>query len=753
MDTVTDSFPSLAKRQEGEEGKELYSSWALFLLLTLMVCSLMLSYFLQRRKIQVIHESVVSLLAGMLVGLFIRVANLYHIRDMVTFDHTYFFNMLLPPIILHCGYSLNKKDFFSLAIPIFAFAFVGTFISAMVTGLLAYFYSATGLEHVNLSFLECLMVGAILSSTDPVTVLAVFQQLKVDPKLYTIIFGESMLNDAVSIVLYESYKRFRGQTLHLGNMIQIIGLFFLVFTVSLLIGLLAGAFCALVLKLTQLHRFRHLEICFITMVAYNTYFISNGIQMSGIVSLLFCGIALKHYAFQNMSTGTQHTIHDMFHVLAQLSENFIFIYLGITLFTNLEAMYKPVFIIYMILVIIISRFVSVFPLSRLLNYVTVRFLGQREKCVSYEHQTMLFWAGLRGAVAFALAGDMPGHSGHVTRAMVLVVVVFSVVAFGGTIPTVVRLLNIPTGVEPEGGHPEDFERRPSAASAHLLPTGRRLTSRHRGDPASASRLTEDGYSDSEFSRTSTDDPYVVRYQPPVSRTVSATQWGDYQLPANVPGSGVHTDGAGLATANDTSSPASLGLQLDTIPASTVAGHHSIVRTASNPQRSGLLATGSSPFAIGPEEDLTRSRPASVANQLYDYRNPSSGSVPPHPPSPTASATAAAAALRGGASTHHAVAVPSVPSDGGDGKASQSEAGSTPQAWLQALDSKFIKPLLTRAPSPLSSTDPPATAGHPYATRSPRPAGHQGGASASSSSAGPHSESPRDRKSPSDGGVS
>jgi len=56
--------------------------------------------------------------------------------------------------------------------------------------------------------LECLIFGSTLSATDPVTILAIFNQYKVDPKLYTVIFGESLLNDAVSIVMYE-YVPFR----------------------------------------------------------------------------------------------------------------------------------------------------------------------------------------------------------------------------------------------------------------------------------------------------------------------------------------------------------------------------------------------------------------------------------------------------------------------------------------------------------------------------------------------------------------
>lgn len=66
-----------------------------------------------------------------------------------------------------------------------------------------YIYSFLGLESLDLTLLECLIFGSTLSATDPVTILAIFNQYKVDPKLYTVIFGESLLNDAVSIVMYE----------------------------------------------------------------------------------------------------------------------------------------------------------------------------------------------------------------------------------------------------------------------------------------------------------------------------------------------------------------------------------------------------------------------------------------------------------------------------------------------------------------------------------------------------------------------
>jgi len=70
--------------------------------------------------------------------------------------------------------------------------------------------------------------------------------------------------------------------------------------------------------------------------------------MSGIVSLLFCGITLKHYARENMSLVSRKTTKYMFRVLSQLSENFIFIYLGIALFTKSDGSFFPGLILYTI---------------------------------------------------------------------------------------------------------------------------------------------------------------------------------------------------------------------------------------------------------------------------------------------------------------------------------------------------------------------------------------------------------------------
>lgn len=263
---------------------------------------------------------------------------------LVSFDIRYFFNLLLPPIILNSGYDMHRQNFFKHFGTILTFALGGTFISTLFIGTCFYTFLSISFYNLQLSFLDCVIIGSILSSTDPVTILSLFHQLGVDPKLYAIIFGESLLNDSVAIVLFSTLGKLRGKELSLLNVLYGIGSFAGVFSGSLLIGVVAGLSCALLLKCTKLDKYPSLETCLVVLQAYSSYLLSNALKFSGIVSLLFCGITMKHYAYDNMSLESKHTTKSMFRVLSQLSENFVFIYLGMTLFTATDLVFLPVLI-------------------------------------------------------------------------------------------------------------------------------------------------------------------------------------------------------------------------------------------------------------------------------------------------------------------------------------------------------------------------------------------------------------------------
>ncbi|KAF2142918.1 uncharacterized protein K452DRAFT_357975 [Aplosporella prunicola CBS 121167] len=462
----------LAKREasdadpdEPEAGqKEIYASWSIFILIVLLIVALITSYVLQTRKIQAVHETVISIFAGMVVGLVLRLTANEAVLGVVSFNYQFFFNLLLPPIILASGYELHQANFFRNIGTILTFAFAGTFISAMVLAGVLWVWTRLQLDGVSLTFVEALSTGATLSATDPVTILAIFNTYKVDPKLYTVIFGESILNDAIAIVLFETAQRYKDTdngNLTILTLFESIGIFLLVFFGSLVIGLVIGVMTSLLLKFTYVRRFSKIESCLVILIAYASYFFSNAIHMSGIVSLLFCGICLKHYAYHNMSRRTQLTTKFVFQVMAQLSENFIFIYLGLSLFTETELDYKPLFILMTVIGICIARYCAVFPLARAVNFI-IRYRARRHgrevaEEIPWSHQAMLYWAGLRGAVGVALAAGLTGTNGYTLRATVLVVVVLTVIIFGGTTARMLEILQIRTGVVEEIDSDDEFD--------------------------------------------------------------------------------------------------------------------------------------------------------------------------------------------------------------------------------------------------------------------------------------------------------
>ena len=180
---------------------------------------------------------------------------------------------------------------------------------------------------------------------------------------------------------------------------------------------------------------------------------------------------MKHYAYHNMSRRTQLTTKFIFQVMAQLTENFIFIYLGLSLFTDAKLIFKPLFIMVAVVGICVARWCAVFPLSRLINWF-IRYRAQRRGStdtseeIPYSHQAMIFWAGLRGAVGVALAAGLSGANSNVLRATILVVVVLTVIIFGGTTARMLEILEIRTGVVEEIDSDDEFDIEYVGASSN-----------------------------------------------------------------------------------------------------------------------------------------------------------------------------------------------------------------------------------------------------------------------------------------------
>ncbi|KAH1023602.1 hypothetical protein HUJ04_012776 [Dendroctonus ponderosae] len=378
-----------------------------------------------------------------------------------TFDPEIFFNIILPPIIFHAGYSLKRKYFFRNLGAILTYAIIGTTVSSFIVGILM--YGCVQLMPIRLAtsftFLDTLYFGALISSTDPLTIIAIFNDLNVDVNLYALVFGESVLNDAVAIVLSGSIQHY-GKRYQLGTggfeikaFFQAVGDFCGIFMLSLLIGAAMGCITALMTKYTRVRDFPLLESALFVLMSYSTFLIAEASDLTGVVSVLFCGICQAHYTYNNLSEDSRIRTKQIFELLNFLAENFIFSYIGVSMFTFPKHHFETWFIIAGFICAAIGRAANVYPLSFLLN------LGRHPK-IPLNFQHMLFFAGLRGAMSFALA--IRNTRSEARQAMLTttsLIVIITVIIQGGASMNLLKWLKIPVGSDEEtealsqnGGH-------------------------------------------------------------------------------------------------------------------------------------------------------------------------------------------------------------------------------------------------------------------------------------------------------------
>ncbi|KAF4020522.1 hypothetical protein G4228_012403 [Cervus hanglu yarkandensis] len=393
------------------------------------------------------------------------------ILEKMTFDPEIFFNVLLPPIIFHAGYSLKKRHFFQNLGSILTYAFLGTAISCIVIGLIMYGFVkamvyADQLKNGDFHFTDCLFFGSLMSATDPVTVLAIFHELHVDPDLYTLLFGESVLNDAVAIVLTYSISIYSPKenpnTFDAAAFFQSVGNFLGIFAGSFAMG---SAYAVQLLfpltplchltKFTKLCEFPMLETGLFFLLSWSAFLSAEAAGLTGIVAVLFCGVTQAHYTYNNLSSDSKMRTKQLFEFMNFLAENVIFCYMGLALFTFQNHIFNALFILGAFVAIFVARACNIYPLSFLLN------LGRKHK-VPWNFQHMMMFSGLRGAIAFALAiRNTESQPKQMMFTTTLLLVFFTVWIFGGGTTPMLTWLQIRVGVDLD----EDQKEEPSSHQA------------------------------------------------------------------------------------------------------------------------------------------------------------------------------------------------------------------------------------------------------------------------------------------------
>jgi NhaP-type Na+/H+ or K+/H+ antiporter len=263
----------------------------------LLVCGFFKS-LIRALRVEWIPDAAACILVGAIVGGIIKLIDPTMISEKLSFNNNLFLHILLPPIVFQASLSIDKKAFRRDLFPILTFAILGAILSTVVVGVLT--HSLTSIGHgTTLPLLDSLLFGALISSIDPVATLGILSAVGVSQTdtLYTLIFGESLLNDGVAIVLFDTLVRHLGDpnvvsraTLH-----ETTKHFVRISLGSVGIGLACGIVCTAYFWALRRKHAAVVEVGIFFCWALIPFYISDGVGFSGIISIMTMGFFLDFF--------------------------------------------------------------------------------------------------------------------------------------------------------------------------------------------------------------------------------------------------------------------------------------------------------------------------------------------------------------------------------------------------------------------------------------------------------------------------
>jgi NhaP-type Na+/H+ or K+/H+ antiporter len=351
--------------------------------------------------------------------------------------------------------------------------------------------------------------------------LQVLQSKQVDPHLFALVFGESALNDAVALVLFNTLSEFLRSKSTLSNDLVLEDFAFLLdFAKDAIISPILGVFMAVTVALLFHHvDFRHhpmLELPLYAFLMYLPFVIAECFHMSGIVTIFFSGIAARRYVAPNVSIPTAENAETIFQLAAYLAEICIFLELGLSVFGLQASSFNFYFIVWAFGATLLGRAISVYSITQVYNWslleiqpetpsnnecdsdglfrensvvsssvdpddivpttkhasllsivavrsnVSLAIPPRRlDKMIPMEYSHFLWFAGLRGAVAYACARKFPNLYGHGDEivATTMVIVLVTIILMGGCTEFLLQWLEIKMGSEVTVIHPSKHPER------------------------------------------------------------------------------------------------------------------------------------------------------------------------------------------------------------------------------------------------------------------------------------------------------
>ncbi|XP_077404070.1 sodium/hydrogen exchanger 3-like isoform X3 [Vanacampus margaritifer] len=385
----------------------------------------------------IIPESALLICFGFVLGFIIWGADKV---ELFRLTPTVFFLYLLPQIVLDAGYFMPNKLFFRNIGTILVYAVIGTLWNTVSLGFTLWGCQKGGaMGKLDMDLLHYLLFSSVIAAVDPVAVFSVFEEVHVNEVLFILVFGESLVNDGVTVMLFNTIEAFIPQTKPVDflDILSAIVSFFLVAVGGSLLGLLFGLMLSLLTRYTR--SIQIIEPGFIFVVGYLSYLTAEMLSLSAILSrTICCGVSCKKYINANMDERSVTTVRYAMKVLANGSETIIFVFLGIAAVDKTLWVWNTGLVILTLICIVVYRFIGVFFLTWIMNKFRLIQLEVID-------QIIMSYGGLRGAVAYGLAVMLDGNKIKEKNLMVsttLIVVYFTVILQGLTLKPLVTWLKV-----------------------------------------------------------------------------------------------------------------------------------------------------------------------------------------------------------------------------------------------------------------------------------------------------------------------
>ncbi|HTK45050.1 MAG TPA: sodium:proton antiporter [Patescibacteria group bacterium] len=300
--------------------------------------------------------------------------------------------VLVPGLVFEAALRLDLEHLRPTFGWIVLLAAPGVLISALIVAVVLQL--ATGLR-----FELGLVVGSMVAATDPVAVIATFRRLRVPPRLATLVEGESLANDGTALVLFSATVAAIAGSTSVAEIAQDI----VVSVVSSVgIGLVAGWLASRLLAFVD---DRPIELTISIAAAYGTYLLADGLEQSGIIATVVAGLVIGSYGRRHgLSPRALDTLDVVWELIAFLLTAFAFLLVGLAISPS-DLVADAGTILWGLVAVLVARAVAVYGLVGGL----AALMGERahwpKPPIGWLH--VLFWAGLRGAVAIAMALSLP----------------------------------------------------------------------------------------------------------------------------------------------------------------------------------------------------------------------------------------------------------------------------------------------------------------------------------------------------------